>query len=623
MKKRELILIKNISDYTYRNLLNNERFLFLFSILAVELYLFPLYFFGQGAQVQIFDNLDIVFPVLKTLVSSGLIFAPSDTIIPNMMGGLPRLVYGTEFNVYVWLFYFFPPFVAFTINETLIHFGAFFGMFVLLSRYFLPPHHRYRALIIHSVSLMFALLPFYTGAGLSVPSVPLALYAFLNIRDERSRWFDWIIIALIPFYSSLILVYFFFLLVMSGLLVIDFVKNRRINIYFLGALIFMSLVFVLVEYRLFYDTFVEHLFISHRKEFSAIQHNTLFEMYRSAHQSFLNGTIDMDTRASVVIIPFILLAITTTFLRKRLSWYISLLLITLFFAWVFLPEYGQYITGNKFAMPILTILLLILGIFKKQYRLFFGAILLQIFFAYWYAVWFYKGVGELANTILILREFNFARIALLQPVVWLIITALGMVIVARKIRFAPLLFAGVVLIQAYMTLNVREFSAPNSPFTFRAYFAEDLFAKIKHTVPSDASHRIGCIGFEPSIAVYNGLYTIDGYITSYPLEYKHQFYKIIEKTLSTDKGNRKLFVGWGSKCYLFDGGESTLYFRKNATVKKLQLDMKAFYEVGGRYLLSAHRIEESQLKNLVFMQEFRDKNTFWTMYLYRVDLTKK
>jgi hypothetical protein len=429
--------------------------------LAVELYLFPLYFYGEGAQIQIFDNLDIVFPVLKVLTSNGFIFAPSDTIIPNMMGGLPRLVYGTEFNVYVWLFYFFPPFVAFTINETLIHFGAFFSMFVLLSRYFVPSRHRYRLLIIHSVSLMFALLPFYTGAGLSVPSIPLALYAFLNIRSGGWRWYDWLIIALIPFYSSLILVYFFFLLVMSGLLLMDILKKREINWHFLLALAIMSLTFVVVEYRLFYDTFVQHLFDSHRKEFSAIQQNSLFETYRSAHQIFLNGSVDMDTRASVVLIPFMLLVILTTFVKNRLSWYISFTLIAIFFIWVSLPTYGQYVIGNKFAMPILAIISLIAVIFKKEYRIFFGAILLQLFFAYWYGLWFYKGTGLLANSIPILREFNFARIAMLQPVVWLIITALGMVMIAKKIRFAPLLFIGVVLIQPKFKSEVQFFDLKN------------------------------------------------------------------------------------------------------------------------------------------------------------------
>jgi len=624
LKKRGLILIKNISSYIYKNLLVNERFLFLFSILCVELYLFPLYFFGQDSQVQSFDNLDIVFPGLKTLVSSGAIFASSDTIIPNMMGGLPRLVYGTEFNVYVWLFYFFPPFVAFTINETLIHLGAFFSMFVLLNHYFVPAHHRYRLLIIHSVSLMFALLPFYTGAGLSVPSIPLALYAFLNIRNGTWRWYDWMTIVLIPLYSSLILVYFFFLLLMSGLLVIDLIRNHRLNLPFLLALAAMSVAFVFVEYRLFYDTFVEHLFVSHRKEFAFLQTNTLFETYRSAHQSFLNGTTDMDTRASAAIIPFVLLVVATSFFKKRLSWYFSIFIIVLFCVWVSFPFYGQYVTGNKFGMPIFTIVLLVLIIVKKQYRLFYGAILFQIVFAYWYAFWFYQGTGELAKTFHILREFNFARIALLQPVVWMVITALGMVIIARKMRFAPLLFLVLVLIQGVVMLNTRKFSITNSPFTYRAYFAEDVFAKIKTYINADPStYRVGCIGFEPSIAVFNGFYTIDGYVTSYPLEYKHQFYKIIKKTLSTDKGNRELFLGWGSKCYLFDGGESSLYFRPTATIKKLSLDMRAYYALGGRYLISSHKIEASQLKHLVFLKEFKGESTFWTMYLYRVDLTKE
>ena len=411
---------------------------------------------------------------------------------------------------------------------------------------------------------------------------------------------------------------------MSGLLLIDLIQKRRFNLYFLLALVVMSLAFIFVEYRLFYDTFVQHLFVSHRKEFSFFQINTLFETYRSAHQVFLNGTVDMDVRASAAIIPFVLMAVITSFLKRRLSWYISLSLITLFCVWVSFPLYGQYVTGNKFGIPILTIVLLILMIVRKQYQLFYGTILLQILFSYWYAFWYYQGTGELAKTFSIFREFNFARIALLQPVLWMIITALGMVIIARKMRFAPLFFVSLVLVQGIVMLNTRKFSASHSPFTYRAYFAEDVFAKIKKYINTDpATYRVGCIGFEPSIAVFNGFYTIDGYVTSYPLEYKHAFYKIIEKTLSTDKGNRELFLGWGSKCYLFDGGEPSLYFRPEATVKKLSLNMKAYYALGGRYLISSHKIEASQLKHLVFLKEFEGKDTFWKMYLYRVDLTKE
>ncbi|HEX5329319.1 DUF6044 family protein [Sulfuricurvum sp.] len=617
-------MIKKLEFYFYKNFINSHSFYLIIAFLMLEIYLFPLYYFGQDCQVKSFDNLDIVFPTLKTLVHSGKIFALSSEIIPNMMGGLPRLVYGTEFNVYVWLFYFFPPFIAYTINETLIHFGAFASMLILLNRYFVPKYHHYRLLIIYGVSIMFALAPFYTGAGLSIPSIPLALFVFLNFRNAIQRWYDWLFIVLIPFYSSLVLTYFFFLLLASWVWAFDTIRNRSVNWHYFGAMVLMSVMFVLVEYRLFYDTFIQHLFISHRTEFALFQSNTLFETYRSAHQTFLNGTTDMDTRASAVIVPFIALVLASIFVRKRLSWYMSFIVIGSFLMWILFPNFVEVILGNRYVIPSLIILLSGLMVFKKQYRAFAATVMIVLIFSFWHGFWFYEGTGKLSQTIHILREFNFARIALLQMAVWMIAVALGFVIITRKIRFAPILIIGVVLFHSYVMLNIRPYKASDSPFTYRAYFAKDVFDKIKAFIGKDPStYRVGSIGFEPAISIYNGLYTIDGYVTSYPLEYKYRFYEITKNSLSTDEGNRKLFLGWGSKCYLFDGGESSLYFRPEATVKKLSLNFEAYKAVGGDYLLSTHRIEASQMKHLVFLSEFSGKDTFWKFYLYRVDLSKK
>lgn len=617
-------MINRISRYFYTNLFNNQRVLVIFSFLITLVYLFPLYFFGEGSKVQIYDNLDIVIPILKVLTNSGMIFSPSEEIIPNIMGGLPRLVYGSELNGYVWLHYFFPPFTAFVINETLMHVVAFISMLILLYRYFVPREEEYRLFIIFTVSLMFALLPFYTGAGLSVPTLPLALYAFINIRNRVSVWQDWLILAIIPFYSSLILVYFFFLVCMTGWFLVETFKNRKINFYFFLALSVMSASFVVVEYRMIYDMFIGHLFVSHRTEFMALQQNTLFQTYRLAHEIFLNGCVDMDTRASVVIIPFMLLAMILSMGKNRISWQLSLVVITLFLSIIPFQSTISVVTGNKFFMPIFSLVTLILFFKIKENRLFFGTIGLQIFFAYVYTSWFYQGTGELGQNISILKEFNFGRIIMLEPILWSVITALGMLIVAKRLRFTPILFIGVLSYQIVVSFSVREFSAPDSQLSYRAYYAEDLFSKIKSYIGTDPStYRVGCIAFEPAIAIYNGLYTVDGYFPTYPLEYKHKFQKIIQKPMVEDAGNRKLFLEWGSKCYLFDGGESMLYFRPKATIKKLQLDMSAFKEIGGDYLISAHKIEPSQEKNLIFLQEFHDRSTFWSMYLYRVDLNKK
>lgn len=617
-------MIKGMYVWLYENIINHEKFLLLLSILLIVIYLLPLFLWGELTYVQIYDNLDIAVPLTKVLAHSGMIFASSETIIPNVMGGLPRLTYGSEFNGYLWLHYFFSPFQAFTINEILMHTVAFWSMIVLLKHYFVPKWHPYRLAIIYIVSLMFALLPFYTGAGLSVPTVPLALYAFLNIRNGDSRWSNWFILALIPFYSSLVLVYFFVLLVISGLWVIDTFREREFNWRLFGALAWISLFFVIVEYRMIYAMFIDPIFVSHRSEFAILQNNTLFETYRLAHGVFLNGTVDMDTRASVIVIPFVLLVLSIMAYKKPITKYWAFSIIIVFLGLILSRDIMELLLGNKWAMPILMAALVWMWFCRREHRLLYLFILLQILFVCWYAFWFYRGTGELGKYIHILREFNFARVALLQPILWSIITAIAMVYISSKFRrMALILFMGIIGYQSVMAFEVREFSRPDSPNTWHTYYAPELFDQIKKYLGKDPStYRVGCIAFEPAIAIYNGLYTIDGYVTSYPLTYKRKFEKIIRKPILKDKENAKLFQGWGSKCYLFDGGESMLYFRRNATIKKLDLDMDAYAKIGGTYLLSSHRIEPmaTVMKNLTFMHEFHDPHTFWVMYLYRVNV---
>jgi hypothetical protein len=613
-----------VQTYIYKNLLNNNRFLILFSLLAMLLYIFPLLFLGEGAYVQVFDNLDIAIPNTKVLVHSGMLFAPSDTIIPNIMGGLPRLSYGSELNGYVWLHYFFPSFSAFVINEVLMHMVAYVSMGVLLSRYFVPSSCSYRLLIIHSTSLMFALLPFYSGAGLSVPSVPLALYAFLNIRQQSSKWSDWVIIIAIPFYSSLFLVYFFFLLVMSGLLIIDTIKNKNINWSFVFGLAVMSIAFIIVEYRLFYDMFIQHLFVSHRIEFGFFQTNSLWDTYKTAHGIFLNGSVDMDTKSSAIIIPFIFLTIAVSVLKKKIPLGISIIVISIFFTLLFNQNILVHITGNKFTMPILIVVTAFLYFYDKPNRLFFSIIILQIFFSYWYALWFSAGAGEMAMHYSILKEFNFARIVLLQPLFWGIITALGMAMILKRFSLAPLLIVGVVLSQIYLSFTLREYSSPRKSLSYHSYYAVNLFKDLKMYIGKDPStYRVGSLALDPAVTIYNGFYTIDGYMTSYPLEYKNKFYKIIKESLYKHDEDSELFLHWGSKCYLLDGGEPVMHYERNATIKRLKLNMRAFHDLGGEYLISSHEIEKSQSKNLIFEKKFTDKETFWNIYLYRVDLSKE
>ena len=97
------------------------------------MYLSPLFAYTGVFYVPAFDNLDSNVVWYKILAESGMIFSDNNDIVPNMMHGIPRSSYPGEFNVLVWLYYFFEPETAFIINELNIHFVAFISMYIFLN----------------------------------------------------------------------------------------------------------------------------------------------------------------------------------------------------------------------------------------------------------------------------------------------------------------------------------------------------------------------------------------------------------------------------------------------------------------------------------------------------------
>ena len=179
----------------------------------ILLYLSPLYILGQDAHVLILDNVDGAVASLKVLATAARSSAACILPFPQVMNGLPRNTFGTEFNLQVLLYWALPTFTAYVTNLTLMHLIAFLGMLLLLKRYVLSDK-KHAALAV-GVALTFALLPFWPYGGLSVAGQPLVLYAFLNIRAATTTKWDWLILALVPFYSSLIFSFAFFLFVMG------------------------------------------------------------------------------------------------------------------------------------------------------------------------------------------------------------------------------------------------------------------------------------------------------------------------------------------------------------------------------------------------------------------------
>ena len=82
---------------------NQERKQILFALLVIVLYLSPLFILGENAHIRVHDNLDSNIAWYKVLSESGELFGAIDAKIPQIMNGLPRNAFGSEFSIIVWL----------------------------------------------------------------------------------------------------------------------------------------------------------------------------------------------------------------------------------------------------------------------------------------------------------------------------------------------------------------------------------------------------------------------------------------------------------------------------------------------------------------------------------------
>lgn len=150
------------------------------ALFLLLLYVSPLFILKEDAHIRVHDNLDSNIAWYKVLADSGEIVGKVDAAIPQIINGLPRDAFGTEWSGIVWLHAFFSSMTAYAISQTVTRVVAFFGMYVLLKKHIIPEPKA--AFIRIGVSLAFALTPFWPSGMLSTLGYPLALWAFLNIR---------------------------------------------------------------------------------------------------------------------------------------------------------------------------------------------------------------------------------------------------------------------------------------------------------------------------------------------------------------------------------------------------------------------------------------------------------
>ncbi|WP_373419596.1 DUF6044 family protein [Bacillus sp. EAC] len=550
-----------------------KKHLFIATILIL-IYVSPLFILGENAHIRVHDNLDSNIAWYKTLKNSGELFSSINSVVPQVINGLPRNAYGTEFSGIQWLNNIFPSMLAYSISQMITRLIAFLGMYLLLKNHFIFSKENY--LIRVWVSLAFALTPFWPSGMLSTLGMPLALWAFLNIRSGKYSWKEWVTLILIPFYSSFVLGFFFFLVFMGFLWLRDLLVKKKMNWVFFLSIVLMTVIYLGIEYRLVYSLVFPSEPTS-RNEFQSSK-LSFWHTIRLVFKNYLLGHTHVLTLHTLVIVPLSFMAF-----------------------WMIRNQKKENIE-------------------KRYIYLFIFNFLLSV----WYAFWFYKGWKPLKDHYQLLNTFNFARFHFLRPLIIYIMFAVGSYILWVKgkgwQKFVKICLAIqiIVMFGANDEIVYRVAAKPS----FKQFYAVDQFKEIAQYIGKPKkSYRVASIGIHPAIAQYNGFYTLDTYNNFYSLKYKHQFRKIISPELDKSLLLKKYFDEWGGRCYIFVAELGKNYeFKKDSKVKihHLKLNIEAFKKMGGEYIFSAVPIENAKSNGLLLKKVFDEKDSAWRIYLYEV-----
>lgn len=559
----------------------NRRRFFLFAAIAIMIvYFVPFLLLGKNSYITIHDNLDCWFVDNYLLVATGnaLTFNGSAPI-ENVMNGLPRAAMPSGLNVIILLLYILPPAWAYIVNFVLVHAIAFCGMFLLLRKHFLTDDDDYFLAV--AISICFFLVPYYTIHGLTEAGQPLLAYAFLNIRNGERNWKNYLVILLFPLWSVIAYVLPFVVTVLVLILVIDWIRSHRLNRHFLSSILLFTSAYIAVQYQLIKSILGSNKWVSHR-----IAWNRWTDFNLSSN---MKRTVQM---------------LFTT----------------------------QYHTGSFYTLPIIVAAggALVLLILKKRRAGLLDVLAIGIALIcleYGFYDWLVRWCGWLVPGS---QAFNGSRFYFLLPLLWMLVFAMSLKELKRIKWSAPIIWC-LIAFQAFAILKFNTEVEDSARLlagkvvyepSFSRFFAQDLFTEIDRFIGRPKStYRVVSIGMYPSIAGFNGFYTVDSYQNNYPLSYKLQFRRIIAKELDKNAELRDYFDGWGNRCYVFSselGMNSLCRGEDHYVLHNLQLDTGQLRAMGCEYAISAVEIENSEEHGLRLEKEFVSPGSFWHLYLYYV-----
>jgi len=548
-------------------------FLLVLTAVLFLIYFSPYIIKGKNTFVQIHDNLNQInqFSIFDGKFQGGLL--PSEKIPDATLPGVNPIFRVGQISLSK-LFFSFDYFWGYVLNEFLYRLLGFLGFFYLLRIFTKKTSFPDYLLIL--ISFSFIALPFWSPGHLSISGIPLLILAFYHFYHRKNLLISYLIVILYAFYS---------------------------NFFASGIFIFFIIIFAFI-----------YLFLK-----------------RKLNRHLIWGVVLLFVGLMISHYPFFLIQFVYKIQTNRISQSFSGLGFSATLKRIFSHFISSHIASQSFHSRFIlqsSVMFMFLLFFYRKFRHLKLILLLWtflLFSSFIYGIYYYQPFLDFYNKLEI--GFRLERFYFLNPAIWYLLWGILLIefyqIMKNKKTAQIILLIFISLQIGYCLKNSTLMAYLGKP-TFKEFFSKEQFSAIEAKLEGNKNdYRVGCIGFFPSVANYNGFKTIDSFSVYYPLEFKQKFYEIIKDELKQNPEVEDFFQNWGIHVFLFDDKIAKYYYdqdyiKQNIREIKCDLNIEELGKFKVKYLFSTAEISNAEKIGLEEICKSNDSKFYYRFFVYEI-----
>lgn len=561
-------------------------------LIASWILIFVLYLLANGEDVivQTHDNLDNMVPLFKVLKDNDL-FGKYGVTAP-VLGGIDRNYLQSDLKLYSWLYMCFPSYMAYMVGMIGRIFISVFSC-ILLAKKVLPQYYCSIKNWVILCAFIYSLLPFYPVQVFSFASLPLLAYLIYCIytQDKDNRRY-YLAIFLYPVLSDFVLFGIFLCGFLLLFIIADRIIHKKVKWRLILALILLAAGYIVTEHRIFYMMLLAP---------EASMRSSIVEEYLSFGEALI-------------------LSITVFVIGYYHCSYLIHFFIFPCCGIFFIYKNYKYLRAHQW---------------KMMRRDFYNLLMIwQFVNALLYGFDNFGPLVQLKEFVFpFLKGFSIARALWLNPFLIMIQFFLLLLHLKKKKKKKMMYFltvvAMLVILFAYdvyndISANVRReikelVGYEEERLTYEEFYSEDLFAEIKENIHYQGEKSVA-FGFHPAVLYYNGIHTLDGYLSWYSQSYKDEFRQLIAPALEKNEEKKEYFDGWGGRAYIYPvSGTYDPVRIMPYEEEAIYFDLNIFKEMEGEYIFSRVKISNAGEMGVKLRGVYQDEKSPYTIYVYCMD----